>query len=67
MKVKVGTEGWILCPLCKGKTRIRIRPDTRIENFPLYCPKCKSTILISVENNSVEYYIEPDAKTQCLS
>ncbi|NMA24403.1 MAG: hypothetical protein GX936_01920 [Clostridiales bacterium] len=24
---------WILCPVCKNKTRIRIRGDTILENF----------------------------------
>lgn len=26
---------WILCPLCGNKTRLRIRGDTILENFPL--------------------------------
>ncbi len=32
---------WILCPVCGSKTRLKIRHDTVLENFPLYCPKCK--------------------------
>ena len=32
---------WILCPICKNKTRIMIRKDTELKNFPLFCPKCK--------------------------
>ena len=32
---------WILCPLCGGKTRDKIREDTVLVNYPLYCPKCK--------------------------
>ncbi len=32
---------FLLCPVCKSKTRIKLRPDTVLENFPLYCPKCK--------------------------
>lgn len=38
---------WILCPVCRNKTRIIIRKDTVLENFPLYCPKCKQETLIS--------------------
>ena len=30
---------WILCPLCGGKTRDKIREDTVLVNYPLYCPK----------------------------
>ena len=30
------TKGeWLLCPVCKGKTRDRVREDTEIGNFPL--------------------------------
>ena len=32
-------EQWILCPVCGCKTRLKIREDTVLENFPLYCPK----------------------------
>ena len=32
---------WILCPVCRGKTRTQIREDTVLENFPLFCPKCR--------------------------
>ncbi|MCI8282522.1 MAG: hypothetical protein HFI76_12715 [Lachnospiraceae bacterium] len=32
---------WLLCPVCKGKTRIKMREDTEVKNFLLYCPKCK--------------------------
>ncbi|RKI91074.1 hypothetical protein D7V94_11200 [Parablautia intestinalis] len=33
---------WIRCPVCGNKTRGRIREDTVLKNYPLYCPKCKS-------------------------
>jgi hypothetical protein len=26
---------WILCPICGNKTRVKIRSDTVLENFPL--------------------------------
>ena len=31
---------WILCPICNSKTRNKIRDDTVLKNYPLYCPKC---------------------------
>ena len=37
-------EKWVLCPICNNKTRIKVRPDTVLENFPLYYPKCKHVI-----------------------
>ncbi|MFD1060939.1 cysteine-rich KTR domain-containing protein [Scardovia wiggsiae] len=33
---------WLSCPICKSKTRLKIREDTEITNSPLYCLKCKS-------------------------
>ena len=32
---------WVRCPVCGNKTRIQIRVDTEMKNFPLYCPKCR--------------------------
>ena len=28
-------------PICKTKTRVKVRYDTVLINFPLSCPKCK--------------------------
>ena len=53
----------ILCPICGNKTRDRIRADTELKNFPLFCPKCKKESLIEVKNFIIKV-IEPDAKTQ---
>lgn len=33
---------WILCPVCKSKTRLKIRKDTVLKNFPHMNPKNKS-------------------------
>lgn len=55
---------WILCPVCCGKTRTQIRRDAILEKFPLFCPKCKRTFLISAHNCKTEYYDTPDAETQ---
>ena len=44
---------FLLCPVCKNKTRIKLRPDTVLENFPLFCPKCKQETLISVKDMKV--------------
>lgn len=52
---------WLLCPVCKSKTRIRLREDTELKNFPLYCPKCKQENLIEVKQLNVSVIKEPDA------
>ena len=41
-------EKWLLCPVCGNKTRLKLREDTVLENFPLYCPKCRQETLINV-------------------
>ena len=33
----------------EDKTRDKIREDTILKNFPLFCPKCKSECLIDIE------------------
>ena len=55
---------WILCPICGGKTRDKIRKDTIMKNYPVFCPKCKREILINVENYNVTEIQEPAAKPQ---
>ena len=52
---------WVICPICNNKTRIKIRKDTQLKNFPLYCPKCKKESLIYVNNFKIEIIKEPDA------
>ena len=55
---------WLLCPLCENKTRLKVRRDTILENFPLFCPKCKQETLIRVQQLNMSVIKEPDAKTQ---
>jgi len=55
---------WLLCPICKSKTRIKLREDTELKNFPLYCPKCKLETLVNIKELKVTIIKEPDAKTQ---
>lgn len=44
---------WIRCPVCNNKTRVQMRSDTELKNFPLFCPKCKQESLIEVKNLQV--------------
>ena len=52
---------WIMCPFCKGKTRIKIREDTELYKFPLFYPKCKREQIINVQQLKVTVITEPDA------
>ena len=57
-------EKWLLCPVCGNKTRLKLREDTILEKFPLYCPKCKQETLINVQQMNMSIIKEPDAQTQ---
>lgn len=57
-------EQWILCPVCGNKTCDRIREDTILINYPLYCPKCRQESLIDAKNLQVTVIKELEAKTQ---
>ena len=63
MKMQEQNDGpeWILCPVCSGKTRVKVRSDTVIANFPLYCPKCGKESIISVKDKRIIQTREPDA------
>ncbi len=41
---------WIRCPVCRNKTRDRIRENTVLRNYPLYCPKCEQESLIEAKD-----------------
>ncbi|RKJ38434.1 conjugal transfer protein [Acutalibacter sp. 1XD8-33] len=55
------SEEWILCPICGNKTHDKMREDTVLLNFPLYCPKCKQETLIEVQQQRITVTKEPDA------
>ena len=55
---------WILCPACGNKTHDRIRDDTELKNFQLFCLKCKQETLINVRQLNISVIKEPAAKTQ---
>lgn len=44
---------WVRRPVCGNKTRLQIRADTELKNFPLYCPKCKQESLIDAKDLQV--------------
>jgi uncharacterized protein YbaR (Trm112 family) len=56
----VKTE-WVVCPVCKNKTRVKICDKTELKNFPLFCPKCKQETLINLKQLNISIIKEPDA------
>lgn len=45
---------WVMCPVCSHKTRTKLRQDTELKNFPLFCPKCKNECIVNVKNYQIE-------------
>ena len=52
----MGNQEWILCPNCQSKTRTKIREDTILSHFPLFCPKCRQETLINAEQLKIINY-----------
>lgn len=44
---------WVRFPVCGNKTRLQIRENTELKNFPLYCPKCRQESLIDAKDLQV--------------
>ena len=51
---------FVLCPLCGGKTRLKLLPETVLKNYPLLCPKCKKEVIISADHQKIKI-TKPDA------
>ena len=56
-------EKWILCPVCGGKTHNKIREETVLINYPLYCPKGRKESLIEAKNMQISIVREPNIHT----
>lgn len=56
MLTKINEESlsWVCCPSCGSKTRVKLLPDTELKNFPLFCPKCKKTVVVNIKNLKME-------------
>jgi len=38
----------VRCPLCNGKTGVKVFKDTVLLNFPITCPCCQQETIINV-------------------
>ena len=45
---------WVLCPICNNMTRTKVREDTELIKFPLFCPKCKTETLINMRRQMAD-------------
>ena len=49
-----GEKRWVMCPACGGKTRLQLLAQTELEDFPLFCPKCKQERIVHVKHFILE-------------
>lgn len=43
-------NGFLLCPICRKKTKTKVLPKTELTNFPLYCSRCKIATNVNYSN-----------------
>ena len=55
---------FVRCPICKGKTRTKIRDDSILIRHLLYCSKCKAEYLVNIQEKSITILERLDAETQ---
>lgn len=58
---------WVRCPICEKKTRLQLRADTELKNFPLYCPKCKQESLIDAKDLQVTVIKRLEIKSRLIN
>lgn len=46
-------RGFILCPVCGKKTKVKVNRETVLKNFPLFCPKCNYQSIIDLTEGKV--------------
>lgn len=44
--LKVDANGWGLCPVCGSKV-LKVTSVTRLENFPVFCKRCRADHLVN--------------------
>lgn len=50
---------------CSGKkTILKIREEIVLENFPLFCTKCRQETIVSIKQFHISVIEEPNAKMQ---
>ena len=47
---------WLKCPSCGRNTKTKVREDTALIHFPLYCHWCKKEFLVNLFD--MKLYVE---------
>lgn len=49
----IDDKGFILCPVCGRKTKVKVIRETELKNFPLFCPKCRQENVIDLRKGQI--------------
>lgn len=55
---------WLPCPGCRKKTRVKLRDDTELKNYLVFCSWCRREFLVDVKQKkitSIAMVTKPDA------
>lgn len=47
-KLATVKDGLVVCPNCRQKTSLTMRPDTAARNLKLWCRRCKASYLVNI-------------------
>lgn len=42
-------DGWLLCPSCRRRKVLQVRPETMAKNLIVYCRDCRSETMVDIE------------------
>ena len=42
-------DGWLMCPSCRRRKVLQVRPETSAKNLIVYCRDCRSETMVEIE------------------
>lgn len=42
-------DGWLMCPSCRRRKVLQLRPDTTAKNLIVFCRDCRTETVVDIE------------------
>ncbi|OUO36423.1 hypothetical protein B5F88_13980 [Flavonifractor sp. An306] len=42
-------DGWLMCPSCRRRKVLQVRPETTAKNLIVYCRDCRTETMVDIE------------------
>ena len=42
-------DGWLMCPSCRRRKVLQVRPETSAKNLIVYCRDCRTETMVDLE------------------